>query len=291
MVLSMTGFGRSNKQFLDYNVMIEIKTVNHRFSEFNIRMPRHLVIIEDKIKKTINEFIHRGRIEVFILIEGDNTTHRKLHIDWNLLDDYYQFISHLKNRYELSTQIDMKDLLNQTDIVSIEEKVTENEEIENLVLLAAKESLQSVMEMRTIEGKELQKDIVSNLEQFHQNLLKITELAPLVIQQYKNRLEKKINDFTNGLFDESRVLTEIAIFADKVDINEEITRLESHILQFRNILGLDGPIGRKMDFVIQEMNREVNTIGSKANDSTITAQIIEMKTTLEKMREQVQNIE
>jgi uncharacterized protein (TIGR00255 family) len=254
-------------------------------------MPRHLVIIEDKIKKTINEFIHRGRIEVFILIEGDNTTHRKLHIDWNLLDDYYQFISHLKNRYELSTQIDMKDLLNQTDIVSIEEKVTENEEIENLVLLAAKESLQSVMEMRTIEGKELQKDIVSNLEQFHQNLLKITELAPLVIQQYKNRLEKKINDFTNGLFDESRVLTEIAIFADKVDINEEITRLESHILQFRNILGLDGPIGRKMDFVIQEMNREVNTIGSKANDSTITTQIIEMKTTLEKMREQVQNIE
>ncbi|MBB2478727.1 YicC family protein [Bacillus sp. APMAM] len=291
MVLSMTGFGRSKKQQQGFEAIVEIKTVNHRFSEINVRVPRTLLKIEEKVKKTINEYIHRGRIEVFILLSGNGGTTRKLHIDWNLLDDYYQFISQLKNKYDLHSLVDLKDLLTQHDIVSIEELEEENKDLEELVLLAVKEAIHNVVQMRTVEGEQLHKDIVHQLGLFQKCLEMLTEYAPAVVEQYKMRIEKKIKDYTAGHFDESRVLTEIAIFVDKADINEEITRLESHLLQFKNSLLLDGPVGRKLDFMIQEMNREVNTIGSKANDSKISSLIVEMKTILEKMREQVQNIE
>lgn len=291
MVQSMTGFGRSKKQLRDFEALVEIKTVNHRFSEINVRMPRTLLKIEEKVKKTINEFIHRGRIEVFILLSGNGVTKRRLHIDWDLLDDYYQFISQLKNKYEIHSQVDLKDLLTNEDIVTLEELEEENEDLEELVLLAVKEAIHKVKEMRTVEGDQLQKDIGNQLGFFKECLEKVTLYAPVVVEQYRTRLEKKIKDYTQGQFDETRVLTEIAILADKTDIHEEITRLESHLLQFKNSLLLDVPVGRKLDFMIQEMNREVNTIGSKANDSNIAAQTVEMKTILEKMREQVQNIE
>jgi len=291
MVLSMTGFGRSKIQRQDCEVVVEIKTVNHRFSEMNVRMPRTLLKIEDKVKKTVNEFVHRGRVEVFIITTGNGITKRKLHIDWNLLDDYYQFISQLKNKYDLQSQIDLNDLLTHHDIVTMEEVEEENEDLETLVLLTVKEAIHKVMEMRMAEGQQLQKDIENQLGLFKECLDKVAEYAPIVVEQFKSRLEKKIKDYAEGQFDESRILTEIAIFAEKSDIHEEITRLESHLLQFNRSLLLEGPVGRKLDFMIQEMNREVNTIGSKANDSNIAAQIVEMKTILEKMREQVQNIE
>lgn len=291
MVLSMTGFGRSKTQGQDCEAVVEIKTVNHRFSEINVRMPRNLLKLEEKVKRTISEFVRRGRVEVFILLSGNGIAKRKLHIDWNLLDDYYQFIGQLKNKYDLHSQIDLKDLLTHHDIVTMEEVEEENEELENLVLLTVKDAIHKVIEMRMVEGEQLQKDLENQLSLFKEYLDKIFDYAPTVVEQYKNRLEKKIKDYTEGQFDESRILTEIAIFADKSDIHEEITRLKSHLLQFKRSLLLEGPVGRKLDFMIQEMNREVNTIGSKANDSNIAAQIIEMKTILEKIREQVQNIE
>ncbi|MGE8204141.1 YicC/YloC family endoribonuclease [Heyndrickxia sp. NPDC080065] len=291
MVYSMTGYGSSKKESSLFGVTVEIKSVNHRFCEINIRMPRQLMKIDDKIRKKISEYIKRGRIEVFVIIEGEELTRRSLHIDWNLLDDYYQFIDKLKTKYDLQEPIHLKDLLTNENLLEIVEKEDENEEINDLVLDAVEEAVQNLLSMRKVEGKELLQDLSNQLNRFSQLLEEIKKFAPFVIEQYQTRLVSRIKEYTEDLFDEARVLTEVGIFADKADINEEITRLESHLSQFKNTILIDEPIGRKLDFMIQEMNREINTIGSKANHSQIATYVVELKTTLEKMREQVQNIE
>lgn len=291
LVYSMTGYGSSKKESSLFGVTVEIKSVNHRYCEINMRMPRQLMKIDDKIRKKIVEYVNRGRIEVFVTIDGEGLTHRSLHIDWKLLDDYYQFINQLKKRYDIAEEIHLEDLLSNDNLLEIVEKEDENEEVNHLVIEAVSEAVHQLMSMREIEGNELQKDLTNQLNRFEELLEKVKGFAPTVIEQYQVRLEKRIKEFTVGIIDESRVLTEVGIFADKADINEEITRLESHISQFKNILSLKEPIGRKLDFMMQEMNREVNTIGSKANHSQIAALVVDLKTTLEKMREQVQNIE
>ncbi|QQZ07999.1 YicC family protein [Heyndrickxia vini] len=289
-MFSMTGYGSSKKDSERFGVFVEIKSVNHRFSEINIRMPRQLMKIDDKIKKVINKFINRGRIEVFVTIDGDGLSHKSLHIDWNLLDDYYQFINTLKQKYNFPDNIQLRDVLN-GDFLEIVEKEDENEEIYQLVLDAVGEAVQNLKAMREVEGKELFQDLSYQIKHFNQRILYIKELAPLVVEQYQTKLQKRMNDLSDGVIDEGRLITEIGIFAEKADINEEITRLESHVSQFENTILLHEPIGRKLDFMIQEMNREVNTIGSKANHSKISSYVVELKTTLEKIREQVQNIE
>lgn len=291
LVLSMTGYGSSKKESSLFGVRVEVKSVNHRFCEINIRMPRQLMKIEDKLKKKINEYINRGRIEVFITIDGDTLTHKNLHIDWNLLDDYYQFINKLKSKYDFPDTIKLKDLLTNENLLEIIEKEEENKEINHLVIEAMDEAIQLLIGMREVEGKDLLRDLTYQLNGLSQHLAKVKELSPSVVEHYQEKLQKRIKEVSNNLFDEARILTEVAIFVDKSDINEEITRLESHISQFKNTLFDKGPIGRKLDFMIQEMNREVNTIGSKANHSQIATFVVELKTTLEKMREQVQNIE
>ncbi|PTY79614.1 YicC family protein [Heyndrickxia sporothermodurans] len=287
----MTGYGSSKKDSTRFGVFVEIKSVNHRFSEINIRMPRQLMKIDDKIKKVINKFINRGRVEVFVTLDGDGLTHKSLHIDWNLLDDYYQFINTLKQKYNFPDDIQLRDILMNEDFLEIVEKEDENEEIYQLVLEAVEEAVQNLKAMREVEGKELFQDLSDQIKHFSQRILYIKELAPLVVEQYQTKLQKRMNDLSDGIIDEARLMTEIGIFAEKADINEEITRLESHVAQFKDTILLQEPIGRKLDFMIQEMNREVNTIGSKANHSKISSYVVDMKTILEKIREQVQNIE
>ncbi|MFZ7946650.1 YicC/YloC family endoribonuclease [Neobacillus sp. 19] len=291
MVISMTGFGRGKAVSGLSTVNVEIKTVNHRFSEINIRMPRTLLKIEDKMKKKLNQHIRRGRVEVYVSVEGEGTVTRNVQVDWKLIEEYYQFIEQVRSKYGIEDTITLKDLLNRTDLLHIEESESGNEEIENLVLTAVEEAVILLKQMRTAEGEEMKKDLLAISSQLEANVFDLQKYAPLVVQSFKERLTKRMQEFVNGQLDETRILTEVAVFADKADINEEITRLKSHIQQFLQTLNDCEPIGRKLDFIVQEMNREANTIGSKANDSNIAKKVVEIKSLLEKLKEQVQNIE
>lgn len=291
MVISMTGFGRSRAESGPFSVNVEVKTVNHRFSEFNIRMPRQLIRIEDKMKKKLNQYIRRGRVEVYVTLEGEGSVTRKVQVDWKLIEEYYQFIHEAKKKYGIEGQVSLQDLLNRTELVHIEENEAGNEELESLVLAAVEEAAAMLKQMRIAEGDELQKDLTANLLQMDTIVDELKEYAPRVVESYQERLTKRMQEFLQGQVDEVRILTEVAIFADKADINEEITRLKSHIQQFVHTLVDAEPIGRKLDFLVQEMNREANTIGSKANDSNIAKKVVEIKSLLEKLKEQIQNIE
>ncbi|MBT2756072.1 YicC family protein [Mesobacillus foraminis] len=291
MVVSMTGFGRSRADSDRYGVTVEIKTVNHRFCEFHIRMPRQLMNLEDKIKKGIAKYIQRGRVEVYVTLEGQGTATRSVQVDWDLLDQYIQYISDIKEKYGLTGELSLQELVSREELIQIEEKESDNEELESLVLEVIMQAAAEARKMRDREGLALETDLKGNINGLKDRIDLVRQLAPLVVEQYRERLSKRMADFINGDVDESRILSEVAVFADKADINEELTRLESHIGQFYKILLLQEPVGRKLDFLVQEMNREVNTIGSKANDSKIAMEVVEMKSLLEKVKEQVQNIE
>ncbi len=291
MVVSMTGYGRGKAEQDKIKVTVEMKTVNHRFCEFVIRLPRQLLVLEDKLKKKANEYIRRGRAEIFITVEGEGLVSKKIKLDWELSDQFFSLMDKVKEKYQLETSVTLHDVLQLEELLSVEEEPTENKDMEQVLFDAFMEALEKLKEMRLREGVELYNDLQGQLEKFQVVVAELKQYAPSVGDQYRERLAQKLTDFTNGLVEESRLLTEVAVFADKADITEELTRLESHKLQFLDTLEHTEPIGRKLDFLVQEMNREVNTIGSKANDSIITKNVVEMKSLLEKMKEQVQNIE
>jgi uncharacterized protein (TIGR00255 family) len=291
MVISMTGFGRSKAESDVFSVNVEVKTVNHRFCEMNIRMPRQLLKIEDRMKKKLSQHIRRGRVEVYVSLEGEGIVTRKVQVDWKLLEEYYQFVKQVREKYDVEGTVTLHDLLSRSELLHIEESEVGNEELENLVLAATEEAANVLKQMRMAEGEELKKDMHAILAQLETNVVDLQKFAPFVVQSYKERLTKRMEEFINGQLDETRILTEVAVFADKADINEEVTRLNSHIQQFLLALKSMDPIGRKLDFLVQEMNREANTIGSKANDSNIAKLVVDIKSLLEKLKEQVQNIE
>lgn len=291
MIVSMTGFGRSSVELGNTSITVEVKSVNHRFSEFNIRMPRQLLVIEDKIKKKITERVTRGRVEVFITLAGTGQLSSKVTVDWQLLDEYVRSVRAIQEKYEIEKMISLQDILTRQDIITINEDGTAYEELEAVILSATEEATNQLHRMRVNEGKVLEKDIHTQLKTLEKKVVSLREYAPTVVLHYTERLHKRMEEFVNGAIDESRMVNEIAIFADKADINEELTRLDSHLEQFHKIMKMKEPIGRKLDFLLQEMNREVNTIGSKANDSNVAREVVEMKSLLEKMKEQVQNIE
>ncbi len=291
MVISMTGYGRAKAENDDIKVLVEIKTVNHRFCEYNIRMPRQLLFLEDKVKKKANEYIRRGRSEIFITIEGEDFVTKRLELDWGIADQFFELMDTVKEKYHIQSEVSLQNFLQLESIFSIEEETVKNDEVEATILSALTSALENVKAMRIQEGQELANDLQAQLQKFATIAEKIKQYAPSVVRAYKERLAMRLTELTDGLMDESRLVTEAAIFADKCDINEELTRLESHRLQFSETLKQNEPIGRKLDFLVQEMNREVNTIGSKGNDSFITKEVVEMKSLLEKMKEQVQNIE
>ncbi|MBV7503791.1 YicC family protein [Bacillus sp. sid0103] len=291
MVISMTGFGRAKAESDFFSVNVEIKTVNHRFCEMNIRMPRQLLKIEDRMKKKLSQYIRRGRVEVYVSLEGEGIVTRKVHVDWKLLDEYAQIIKQVRENFDVEGTITLQDLLSRSELLHIEESEIGNDELEKLVLDATEEAAKFLKQMRLAEGEEIKKDLLAILSQLEMNVFELQKFAPLVVQSYKERLTRRMEEFVNGQLDETRILTEVAVFADKADINEEITRLKSHIQQFEQTLQSVEPIGRKLDFIVQEMNREANTIGSKANDSNIAKQVVDIKSLLEKLKEQVQNIE
>lgn len=287
----MTGFGRCRKEFANFTITCEVRSVNHRFCEFHFRMPRELLRLEEKLKKKMSKYVHRGRMDVFITIEGEGFLTPKIHIHWGLLDEYYRSLLQIQEKYGLENHLTLQDLLNREEFITFLEEDEENEELERIILDTVEQATIQLQQMRLTEGEALKKDLLVQLEKIEKKVHHLKRYAPEVVQQYAGRLRKRMEEFSNGQLDEIRLINEVAIFADKADINEELTRLISHIAQFKQILNEDRPIGRKLDFLLQEMNREINTIGSKANDSKIAVEVVEMKSLLEKMKEQVQNVE
>lgn len=292
MVISMTGYGRAKAGNEHLQISVEIKTVNHRFCEYNIRMPRQLLFLEDKVKKKTNEFVRRGRVEIFITVEGEALVAKKLKLDWDMADQFVSLMNQAKAKYDIISEVSLNNLIQIDTIFSIEEMPTVNDDVEIYLLNALTNALENLREMRILEGQQLSRDLQLHIQKLEEMRKEVKQYAPSVIEAYKARLAQRIVELTGGvMIEESRLVTETAIFADKCDINEELTRLESHWLQFLETLQQTEPIGRKLDFLLQEMNREVNTIGSKGNDSFITKKVVEMKSLLEKIKEQVQNIE
>ncbi|MBC1472178.1 YicC/YloC family endoribonuclease [Listeria seeligeri] len=291
MVKSMTGFGRATKEFEAFKVTIELKAVNHRYSECLFRMPKQLAYLEGKLKKIINKQIKRGRIECFFSITGEQLAKRELHIDWDLADSYYRFIKQASARYELAELPKMSDLLQEQEYLSIEEEVDASSELERLVIETLTRATERLDEMRSMEGAELLLYFKQHLVTLEKSLAIIQAEIPVLEKYYQEKIENRLQNIVGENFDQTIVLTEVALLLEKADINEEVERTKSHLKQFYGIILLEEPIGRKLDFLIQEMNREINTIGSKANSLRITEQVVEMKTTLEKIREQVQNVE
>lgn len=293
MIKSMTGYGRSNVRLDDLLLTVEVKSVNHRFLETVFRMPKQFMMYEDKMKKQISSFIHRGRLDIFITIDDGAFVKRKIKVDHSLIQEIMSTLSTIKKEQHIHTDITLDHLLHFEDAFSIIEEEQENEELEKVLFAALKEAMEELSQMRMTEGKALFRAFSIQLETCRAVLTEIQKHAPLVCQKYRERIEKRMKEMLSQSeeWDEYKILTEVAIFSDKCDITEECTRLKSHFDQFSRIIQEEGPVGRKLDFLIQEMNREVNTIGSKATDVNISKQVVELKSMIEKMKEQVQNIE
>ena len=291
MVCSMTGYGRSSIGNDKLTITAEMKSVNHRFFEINVRMPRQLMSIEDKIKKVISSIIYRGRVELYITIEGESLADRFIEVDWNLLDQYVQAAAEIGNRYDLHNGLQLTDLLKLENVITVGEQENSNEEIQSMIIAAVQDAAFKLKEMRKAEGAHLKSDLLKQLSILESYVSDIEKYAPQVVIRYKHRLEKKMAELSEGTIDESRIITEAALFADKADIAEEITRIRSHLSQFRETMQKEESIGRKLDFLVQELNREANTIGSKANDKDISKCSVELKSVIERLKEQVQNIE
>lgn len=294
MIKSMTGFGRGEYTDGKRNITVEIKSVNHRYSDISIKMPRRYSFAEDKVKSAVKEKLRRGKVDVSIMVE--NITENDINIKLNepIAKQYYENLKTLQSNFDLCGEISLRLLATMPDVMKAIPDVEDEEEITKAILIPVSEASSNLENMRQIEGEKLAEDLIEKGEKIKSILDKITERAPGVVKDYTARLRERITELLDGnaSLPEERILTEAAIFADKYSIDEEITRLNSHLMQLKKILkeGKEAE-GKKLDFLVQEMNREANTIGSKANDITITNHMLEIKSEIEKIREQVQNIE
>ncbi len=292
MIRSMTGFGRGSSEKDGKSYTIEIKSVNHRYFETNIRMPRVLIAFEDKIRKIIGEKVKRGKLDVFVTQGNYDKEDVEAYLNEKLADSYMNCFRILKDKYDLRDDMSVTSIARLPEVVTLRQKEEDISEAFEQIEECLTEALEALLFMREREGKKLLEDVISKCDLIHELVENVKERAPFVVSEYKEKLTQRLAALHKEVeFDENRVAMEVAIFADKAGIDEEIVRLNSHIVQMKETLILDEPIGRKLDFIIQEMNRETNTIASKANDLEILNTVITLKSEIEKIREQVQNIE
>lgn len=289
----MTGFGRGESSNEVYNFKVEIKAVNHRYNDIVVKMPRHISYLEENVKKIIKTEINRGKIDVYINLDYINESAIDIKVDIPLAKSYKYVLEKLSEELELEENIRLFNILGLSEIIKTERKELDEDIAWTCLKEALNMALRDIMNMKAVEGEELKNDMISKLDRIETIVLEIEERSPLVVLEYKGKLRERIGELLDKdiNIDEDRIASEVAIFADKSNINEEIVRLKSHVKQFLSILNEKDAIGRKLDFLIQEMNREINTIGSKANDMLISQNVVEIKSELEKIREQVQNIE
>lgn len=291
MIKSMTGFGRGVYQENCKKIDIEIKSVNHRYHDINIKMPKSINYLEEYINKRMNEVISRGKIDINVNYTNLSNKDKIVNIDENLVKNYISVLKNIAKETDLADTISITDIIKFPDVVTVIDNQDE-EELKNNLEIALGRAIEDFLKMRIREGTKIATDLQNRLEVISKSLEKISELSTGLVDEYvvklKNRIKEIIKD---NIIDENRIAMEAVIYADKISIEEEIIRLHSHILQFNSMLLEEGPSGKKLDFLIQEMNREINTIASKANCLDITKQVVELKNELENIREQIQNIE
>ncbi|MBW2558154.1 MAG: YicC family protein [Deltaproteobacteria bacterium] len=294
MIRSMTGYGSAEAIFAEKKLIIEIKSLNHKNLESSIRLPVFLAPLEVNIKKRVLERISRGRVEITIRIDSDPGANGgdKLEANIPLIGSYYALLTSLKESFNLAGEITLDTLVRLKGGIHISEAEIDPEEAWGTIRKALDDSIDSLIHMKEDEGRLLCEDLVARIDIIGNYTKELESRAPQVIEQYQERLSGRIRELVEGVeCDESRLIQEVAIMAEKSDITEEIVRLKSHMKQFGEMLNGNIAMGRKMDFLFQEMHREINTIGSKSNDLAISGNVIEIKTELAKLREQVQNIE
>ena len=289
----MTGYGREVFQFKDTTIMIEIKSVNHRFLDYVPHFPRNLMFLEEPVRKIIQTYFKRGRIEVFINVYGDSFNKKTLELDWEFLDDYVQKMEDLKETYQLNDSISLSLLATNPNCMWIEKIEEQPLEWQEQLLDVVEQTCLKVKRMRETEGEFLQTDIHKHIEVIHHLVKRLEEQRPLVIEEYRKRIHSRLEDYVGDFTasDQERYTQEIALIAEKGDIAEEIVRLYSHIYHFTETLNEAESVGRKLDFILQEMQREANTIGSESTDPGISELAVQLKSIIEKVKEQVQNIE
>ena len=293
MLISMTGFGRAECQDGDYSYKAEIRSVNNRFIEINTRIPKAFLDMEISLKKLIKSHCARGSINIIITLANSNDGSGEWDVKPNLplATQYVKALKEIQTSLGLQGQVHIDSVVGLRDVFKIE-PVSIDPAKESLLLNIAESALASLQKMREEEGAHLQKDLAERIDSIEKHAAQIEKRQPAVIQEYKNRLKEKTKLLNDGItVDEPRLAQETAILADRCDITEEITRLSSHLIQFRKLFDSTEPIGRKLEFITQEINREVNTMGSKSSDTEMANLVIEIKSTLEKIREQLANIE
>lgn len=292
MVTSMTGFGRDKQTVAEYDITVEIKSVNHRYFEFSSRLPRAYQFMDEKLKSFCHDKISRGKVEVSVMVEDHSEDAVELEVNKQYADAYIKALHELAEEYGLKDDITVRSFVGNNDIFVARRKEADEELISNAILQVASAAVEKFVAMRAVEGERLKNDVTSRSEQILKYVAFVEERSPETVKEYRERIEQKIRDLIGDTqVDEQRLLTETAIFADKIAVAEETVRLRSHIRQLCSLLENGGAIGRKLDFIVQEMNREANTIGSKAQDLDIARTVVDIKSEIEKIREQIQNIE
>jgi len=292
MIKSMTGFGRGTYTNGGKEYLVEIKAVNHRYLDTTVKTSRAYAYLEPKIREFVTKQLGRGKIDVNIWIEDYGTSGRTVLVDEGLADLYVEALSRLKDKYNVSDNVTLTLLSRFPDILRVKKEEDDEDSVWKELKEALKLSVEALIEMRVKEGNQLKNDIFEKASTIETNVNSIEKRAPSVVEEYKNKLTNRIKDLIgDSQVDAGRLEQEVAFFSDRCSIDEEITRLRSHIKQLRQALETDQGVGRKLDFLVQEMNREINTMGSKANDLEITKCVVEVKSELEKIREQIQNIE
>lgn len=288
----MTGFGRAVKEIDGYIITVEIKSVNHRYFEFYSRCPRQYGFIDEKIKSFVNSKVSRGKIECYVGIEALNNDSADVVVNNTLASAYVKALSEIAQNYDLKIDFGASTISRFQDVLVVRKNEEDEEKIWNMVKEVADEAVSKFIEMRSVEGKKMYDDIYSRTEFILDCVSFIEERSPQTVKEYNEKLIARIHEIIgDATLDEARIIQEVAVYADKVAVAEETVRLRSHIEQLREFLASDEAVGRKMDFLVQEINREINTTGSKCCDVEIARKVVDLKAEVEKIREQIQNIE
>ncbi|MDU1399524.1 YicC family protein [Finegoldia magna] len=289
---SMTGFGSSSLELEDCSIDIEIKSVNNRYLDFNFSMPSFLNFMLEDMKSLVKNKLKRGRVDVYIKIKKYQLSVDSVDINYELAQKIKEKLDSLNQKLDMKSDISVRDLVKYDDVMTFTYKDLDNEFLHDNILKVLDEAVNKIYSMRSIEGDNLREDLSTNLSKIEDQISKISSLTENSVKEYRENLFNKISELLDEeKIDKDRMYLEVALMADKADINEELKRFDSHIVQFKSAMDMKDCIGRKLDFIIQEMNREINTISSKSNDESISVCVIEVKSLIEKLREQVQNIE
>lgn len=292
MIKSMTGFGRSEIVKGNRKISVEIKSVNHRYLEAGIKMPKKLNVFESRMRDLLKKYATRGKIDIFINYVDDSESQVNLKFNQNIADEYMAIFNNMSEKYNLKNDMTVGGLARFPEVITMDEVQEDEEELWHFIEEAMKAALEQFVNTRILEGENLKKDLLGKLDHMEELVAFVEKRSPEIMKEYRSKLESKVKELLGDTtIDESRIATEVIIYADKICVDEETVRLRSHIEHARKCLNEDGGIGRKMDFIAQEMNREANTTLSKANDIEISNAAIDLKTEIEKVREQIQNIE